>query len=81
MAFYNPLEARLQSPFPYPTDADAVTAMAHRLCIPEGKEIYAKRKSTVGTYSASSNEVLGFRRFNLRRPHAARGKWNPVCVA
>jgi len=34
---------------PCPEDADAVTAMAHRLRTAEGKAIYAKRTSTVET--------------------------------
>lgn len=62
-------------------DADAVTAMAHRLRTAEGKALYAKRKSTVETVFGIVKEVLGFRRFHLRGLQAAQGEWNLVCLA
>ena len=55
--------------------------MVHRLRTLEGKEIYAKRKSTVETVFGIIKEVLGFRRFHLRRLDAAQGEWNLVCMA
>ena len=76
-----PLEERFQSPPPCPVDADAVTAMAHRLRTHEGKQLYAKRKSTVETVFGIIKEVLGFRRFHLRGLQAAQGEWNLVCMA
>jgi transposase len=76
-----PLEERFQSPPPCPADADAVMAMAHRLRTPDGKQLYAKRKSTVETVFGIIKEVLGFRRFNLRGLKAAHGEWNLVCMA
>jgi hypothetical protein len=76
-----PLEERFQPPPPCPADADAVTAMAHRLRTPEGKQLYAKRKSTVETVFGILKEVLGFRRFHLRGLKAAQGEWNLVCMA
>jgi len=76
-----PLEERLQSPPPCPVDADAVTAMAHRLRTHEGKQLYAKRKSTVETVFGIIKEVLGFRRFHLRGLMTAQGEWNLVCMA
>ena len=44
-----PWDERFKSLPPCPEDADAVTAMGHRLRTPEGKAVYAKRKSTVET--------------------------------
>jgi len=76
-----PWDERFQSPPPCPEDADAVTAMRHRLRTPEGKALYAKRKSTVETVFGIVKEVLGFRRFHLRGFDAAQGEWNLVCMA
>ncbi|MGD2076709.1 MAG: IS1182 family transposase [Gammaproteobacteria bacterium] len=76
-----PLEQRLQSPPPCPEDADALTAMAHRLRTPDGKAIYAKRKSTVETVFGVIKEVLGFRQFHLRGLESVQGEWNLVCMA
>jgi transposase len=74
-------DERFKEPPPCPQDADAVMVMAHRLRTVEGKEIYAKRKSTVETVFGIIKEVLGFRRFHLRGMDAAQGEWNLVCMA
>ena len=76
-----PWNERFKSPPPCPEDADAVTAMAHRLRTSEGKAIYAKRKSTVETVFGVIKEVLGFRQFHLRGLDSAQGEWNLVCMA
>lgn len=76
-----PLDERFADPGPCPGDADAVTAMAHRLQTAEGKALYAKRKSTVETVFGIIKQVLGFRQFHLRGLHGARGEWNLVCMA
>jgi len=76
-----PWDERFKTPPPCPQDADAVTAMAHRLRTAEGKAIYAKRKSTVETVFGIIKEVMGFRRFHLRGLNAAQGEWNLVCMA
>ena len=76
-----PWDERFQTPSPCPEDADAVTAMQHRLRAPEGKAMYAKRKSTVETVFGIVKEVMGFRRFHLRGFDAAQGEWNLVCMA
>ena len=76
-----PLEQRMQAPPECPADADAVTAMKHRLQTAAGKAIYSKRKSTVETVFGVIKEVLGFRRFHLRGLRGARGEWNLVCTA
>jgi len=78
-----PLAERLDStcPPPPPEDADALTQMRHRLATPEGKAVYAKRKSTVETVFGIIKQVLGFRQFQLRGLAGARGEWNLVCLA
>jgi len=76
-----PLEDLFKPPLPCPEDADALTAMVHRLQTAEGKAVYAQRKSTVETVFGIIKEVLGFRRFHLRGLDAAQGEWNLVCMA
>ena len=76
-----PLEERLKVPPECPADADAVTAMKHRLQTAEGKAIYSKRESTVETVFGVIKEVLGFRRFHLRGLRGAQGEWTLVCTA
>jgi transposase len=76
-----PWDERFKSPPSCPEDADAVTAMAHRLRTSEGKAIYAKRKSTVETVFGVIKEVLGFRQFHLRGLDSVQGEWNLVCMA
>lgn len=76
-----PWDERFKSPPPCPENADAVTAMQHRLRTPEGRALYAKRKSTVETVFGIVKEVMGFRRFHLRGLDAAQGEWNLVCMA
>jgi len=74
-------DERFKSPPPCPEGADAVTAMRHRLRTPEGKAMYARRKSTVETVFGIIKEVMGFRQFHLRGLDAAQGEWNLVCMA
>ena len=76
-----PLEDRLNAVPECPADADAVTAMQHRLQTAEGKAIYSKRKATVETVFGVIKEVLGFRRFHLRGLRGAEGEWSLVCTA
>jgi transposase len=74
-------DERFQLPPPCPEDADAVAVMQHRLRTPEGRAMYARRKSTVETVFGIVKEVIGFRRFHLRGFEAAQGEWNLVCMA
>ena len=64
-----------------PENPDAVTAMKHRLKTEDGKQFYAKRKSTVEPVFGLIKEVMGFRRFMLRGIHAVTGEWTLVCIA
>lgn len=75
------LAERFKPPLPCPEDADALTAMEHRLQTLEGKAVYAQRKCTIETVFGIIKEVLGFRRFHLRGLDAAQGEWNLVCMA
>ena len=76
-----PLEERMKAPSECPADADAVSAMQHRMQTAEGKAIYGKRKATVETVFGVIKEVLGFRRFQLRGLRGAEGEWSLVCTA
>lgn len=62
---YQTWDERVELPPACPEDADEVTQMAHRLRTPQGKALYAKRKSTVETVFGIIKEVLGFRQFHL----------------
>ena len=66
----------LSVPDPLPEDAGPVAAMAERLCTPEGKALYAKRKSTVEAVFGIVKEAIGFRRSPLRGFEATQGEWN-----
>ena len=72
------LEAAAQPP---PPQTRGVAAMVHRMNTPEGKALYARRKSTVETVFGVIKEVMGFRRFHLRGFEAVRGEWTLVCMA
>ena len=64
-----------------PPNPDAVTAMKHRLKTPEGKALYAQRKTTSEPVFGIIKEVMGFRRFLLRGLEAVKGEWRLVCLA
>ncbi len=76
-----PLEERFARPEPLPEDADVLTRMKHRLKTPEGKKIYAQRKSTVEPVFGIIKAIMGFRQFFLRGLTAVSGEWNLVCMA
>ena len=58
-----------------------VAGMRARMGTPEGRALYARRKSTVETVFGVIKEVMGFRRFHLRGLAAVRGEWTLVCLA
>ena len=76
-----PLLDRLNEPPVFPEDSDAVTKMKYRLKTKEGKQIYAKRKSTIEPVFGIIKHVLGFRQFLLRGLKSVAGEWNLVCIA
>ena len=78
---HRPLAERLAPVPECPAQADGVAAMGHRMKTPEGRALYAKRKSTVETVFGVIKEVMGFRRFHLRGLEAVQGEWALVCMA
>jgi transposase len=72
---------RFAAPPTPPQNPDEVAAMKHRLKTDEGKEFYAKRKSTVEPVFGIIKEVMGFRRFMLRGLQSVTGEWTLVCIA
>jgi transposase len=75
------LEERFADPGEAPDTTDPVARMEHRLCTPEGKALYAQRKSTVEPVFGIIKHVMGFRQFLLRGLQAVQGEWNLVCIA
>lgn len=75
------LEERFADPGEAPDTADPVARMEHRLRTPEGKALYAQRKSTVEPVFGIIKHVMGFRQFLLRGLQAVQGEWNLVCIA
>jgi transposase len=78
---YPPLEERLAGAPPAPENPDPVSVMRHRLKTAEGKEHYARRKSTVEPVFGIIKHVIGFRQFMLRGLKAVQGEWTLVCIA
>jgi transposase len=76
-----PVEQRWTSPAPLAADATVVEQMKHRLTTPEGRAIYAKRKSTVEPVFGIVKSVLGFRQFHLRGLNSVSGEWTLVSIA
>jgi transposase len=75
------LMGRFEKPGQLPENADAVTKMKHALKTKEGKELYAKRKTTVEPTFGVIKNVLNFKSFSLRGLGAASGEWNIVSIA
>jgi transposase len=75
------LEERFKKPPPLPASAGSVATMKHRLKTPEGRALYALRKSTVEPVFGIIKQVLGFRQFLLRGLDAVEKEWNLVCMA
>jgi transposase len=76
-----PVEQRWTSPPPLAADATVVEQMKHRLATPEGRAIYAQRKSTVEPVFGIVKSVLGFRQFHLRGLSNVSGEWTLVSIA
>ena len=75
------LEERFADPGEAPDTADPVARMEHRLRTPEGKALYAKRKSTIEPVFGIIKHVMGFRQFLLRGLQAVQGEWTLGCIA
>ena len=74
-------DERFSEPDPLPDDADDVTRMKHLLQTRKGRELYAKRKSTVEPVFGIIKAAMGFRQFLLRGVDAVSGEWDLVCLA
>jgi len=75
------LEERFSKPEPLAEDADSVTKMKYRLKTPEGKAIYAVRKSTVEPVFWIIKSVLGYRQFMRRGLENVDAEWTLVSLA
>lgn len=75
------LEDRFSEPEPVSEDADSVTKMKYRLRTPEGKAIYATRKSTVEPVFGIIKSVLGYRQFLRRGLENANAEWTLTSLA
>ena len=64
-----------------PEIIDPVVRMKHYMKTKEGKEAYAKRKSTVEPVFGIIKHVMGFRQFSMRGCDAASGEWTLVSIA
>jgi hypothetical protein len=78
---YAPLAERLQEPPSTPPAADPVSALRQRMQTEEGKQFYAKRKSTVEPVFGIIKHVMKFRQFLLRGLEKVKGEWDLVCIA
>jgi transposase len=76
------LAAQLRKADPEPAaHATAVEQMAHRLQTKDGRDLYAKRKSTVETVFGIVKSAMRFRTFLLRGLEKVSGEWTLVCTA
>lgn len=66
---------RLANPGSPPDDASPTEAMKWRLKTKEGREFYARRKSTVEPVFGIIKHVMGFRQFLLRGLEKVNGEW------
>jgi len=76
-----PLYDRFTNPDPLPENADSVSRMRNKLKMNEGRNLYAKRKSTVEPVFGIIKNVMGFRQFLLRGLESVTGEWNLVSIA
>ena len=75
------LEARLADEPKAPEKPTPVEAMQYQMKTKQGKEFYAKRKSTVEPVFGIIKEIMGFRHFMLRGIEAVEGEWTLICLA
>lgn len=76
-----PLEVRFKKADPLPDNPTDIERMKHRLQTPEGKAIYAQRKSVIEPIFGIIKHIMGFRQFMLRGFKKVQGEWNLVCIA
>lgn len=76
-----PLSERFAKLEPLAENADSISKMKHKLKTDRGRELYAKRKSTVEPVFGIIKHVMGFRQFLLRGLEAVTGEWTLVSMA
>jgi hypothetical protein len=76
-----PLVERFTEPESLPDDADSISKMRHKLKTCKGRELYAKRKSTVEPVFGIIKHVMGVRQFFLRGHEVVTGEWTLVSMA
>lgn len=75
-----PIQDRFKEPDILPDDPTIVEKNKYRLQTKQGKQIYAKRKSTVEPVFGIIKQIQGFRQFFLRGFQKAKGEWNLMCI-
>jgi len=75
------LAGKLAKPEKMAEPATAIGRMHQRLQSPEGRSIYAKRKSTIEPAFGVIKHVMQFRAFLVRGLTRTRGEWKLVCIA
>ena len=76
------LDAKLRQSDSEPSaDASATARMVFRLQTPDGRDLYAKRKSSVEPVFGIVKSAIGFRSFLLRGLAKVGGEWNLVFTA
>lgn len=78
---HEPVLERFTEPPRLTDDADAVTAMAHRLKTRSGRADYALRKQTVEPVFGIIKHVMKFRQFLVRGVKSVGHEWNLVALA
>jgi hypothetical protein len=78
---HEPALERFTEPPPLADDADAVTAMAHRLKTRSGRADYALRKQTVEPVFGIIKHAMKFRQFLVRGVKHVGHEWNLVALA
>ena len=74
-------EERFSEPEALGDEASAAEIASWRLKTQEGKNLYAKRKSTIEPVFGIIKHVMGFRQFSLRGVEKVGGEWNLVSIA
>lgn len=76
-----PMFERFADPLPLPEDAAPIDKMRNKLKTPDGRKVYARRKSTVEPVFGIIKNIMGFRQFFLRGLDAVAGEWTLVSIA
>jgi transposase len=76
-----PMLERFTDPSPLPEDAAPIDKMRNKLKTPDGRKIYAGRKSTVEPVFGIIKNIMGFQQFFLRGLDAVAGEWTLVSIA